>query len=204
MDTIALKEQAPSTDDPLSVGEFSAALDDLSEDDKIKLAAIEKRFLGGTDFQWGELFHEAVCRALLGERHCPKRVPVMAFLIETMRSIAGHSRARAQKFVSLDTESDVLEGTRGKLLDTLTAEGQLNPEECLIAQDEAESDDILSIMQAHFDGDEECQLLLLGWAEGLRGKELRDFLKVDQARLDYLGKKVRRTLDKHYPNGWQK
>lgn len=128
----------------------------------------------------------------------------MAFLIETMRSIAGHSRSKTYKLVSLDAETDALEGTRGSLLDTLTDEGQLNPEECLIAQDDAESDDILSVMQSYFDGEEECQLLLLGWSEGLRGKELRDFLKVDQPRLDYLGKKVRRTLDKHYPNGWQK
>ena len=103
-------------------------------------------------------------------------------------------------------ESDALDGARTKLSDqTWGYEGQLDPEEHLLFQEEAGgAGDAVSILQAHFDGDEECQMLLLGWSEGLRGKGFAyDLLGVDQSRLDYLGKKVRRTLDKHYPNGWQ-
>jgi hypothetical protein len=36
----------------------------------------------------------------------------------------------------------------------------------------------------------------------MRGKELRDFVGVDQDRLDYLGKKIRRKMLKLYPNGY--
>ena len=37
-----------------------------------------------------------------------------------------------------------------------------------------------------------------------RGKELRDFVGVDQTALDYAIKRVRRTMTKRYPNGWKK
>ena len=99
MDAAVNKEKASVVNEGelLSVDEFLAGINGLSNDDHIKLAGIEKWFLGGTGFQRGELLHEAICRTLLGQRHCPKDVPVMAFLIETMRSVSGHSRDRQKK-----------------------------------------------------------------------------------------------------------
>ena len=46
-------------------------------------------------------------------------------------------------------------------------------------------------------------MLLLGWADGLRGQDLQDFVgAADQAALDYLAKRVRRVIRKKFPKGW--
>ena len=44
---------------------------------------------------------------------------------------------------------------------------------------------------------------LMAWSEGWRGKELREAIGVDQTKLDYLIKRVRRAAFKVYPKGWQ-
>ena len=76
-----------------------------------------------------------------------------------------------------------------------------DPEQILIEQ---ESEDTVSAIQGCFDGDEQAQMLVLGWSEGCRGKELRELVGVDQAALDYVIKRVRRAMLKRYPHGWKK
>ena len=60
----------------------------LSADDKLRLRLLERRRLGGTDLQEGELYHETVCLVILGDRRCPRGESVVAFMAQTMRSIA--------------------------------------------------------------------------------------------------------------------
>jgi hypothetical protein len=69
---------------------------------------------------------------------------------------------------------------------------------------ERESEDTVVAIHDCFEGDEQAQMVVLGWSEGYRGKELRDFVGVDQAALDYAIKRIRRTMTKRYPNGWKK
>jgi hypothetical protein len=182
----------PSTSshlDPEAVAEAYAA---LSVDEKRKLLAIETRMRGGTSFGPGEIFREALTRALLGKRRCPSDVVFTAFLIETMRSIASHDRKRPRRTASLDetSEADVVRSVS-------SGGSPRTPEEEMMAAE------IVRAIHAHFDGDEEARLLLLGWGADLRGKDLREFVGVDQAGLDYLIKRVRRTMGRLYPQGWQ-
>ena len=64
--------------------------------------------------------------------------------------------------------------------------------------------DTVNAIHDCFDGDEEAQMVVLGWSEGYRGAELREFVGVDQAGLDYAIKRIRRTMTKRYPDGWKK
>src|SRR3954465_13052808 len=84
--------------DPEAVAEAYAA---LSVDAKRKLLTVETRMRGGTSFGPGEIFREALTRALLGQRRCPRDIVFTAFLIETMRSIASHDRERLRRTASL-------------------------------------------------------------------------------------------------------
>jgi hypothetical protein len=59
-------------------------------------------------------------------------------------------------------------------------------------------------IHSHFPDDEKARLLLMGWSEGLRGKDLRELLGVEQAKLDAIAKQVRRVMERHYPNGWHR
>ena len=78
----------------LDAEEFGAAVDGLTAEDKLKLTEIEKIHLRGTDLKKGDLLHEAVCAGVLGDRKCPRRVPVMAFIVKSMQSIASHRREK--------------------------------------------------------------------------------------------------------------
>lgn len=86
----------------LAPEEVLEKLDSLSAEDKIRLRLIELRRLGGTDFKEGLLYQEAVCQAVLGERKCPRDESFVAFLAQSMRSVASHRRAALKKQVPME------------------------------------------------------------------------------------------------------
>jgi DNA-directed RNA polymerase specialized sigma24 family protein len=177
--------------------EVETALDSLSADDKLKLLAVERTFLGGTGYTPKELLHDATCRVIFGERKWPRSVNPVAFLIETMRSITSHARKKRKREVPLEP------GKKGD--DEKESESPDFPSEALDPLEqllEKEAADVVAAIQNHFSGDEEAQLVILGWTGDLRGKELRDFVGVDQATLDYAVKRIRRVMKKFYPSGW--
>lgn len=64
--------------------------------DQIRLKKIAQgRALGLAHADWRDLLQEAVARALSGSRRWPHHVPIVAFIAETMRSIASEWRDRA-------------------------------------------------------------------------------------------------------------
>lgn len=184
-------ETSPAVDH-LDPAETLAAFQALSADEKLKLGAIEARLRGGTAYEATELLRESLTRALLGRRRCPRDVPFMAFIITTMRSVASHDRerrARNETFADGGETATAPSATAGARPAT--------PEETMM------SDEIVRAIHAHFDGDEKAGLLLLGWGADLRGKDLREFVGEDQSGLDYLIKRVRRTMIGLYPNGFR-
>jgi len=85
----------------LAPEEVLERLDSLSPQDKRRLKLIELRRLSGTDFKEGLLYQEAVCQAILGERRCPREVSFVAFLAQSMRSIASHRRKELARQVPI-------------------------------------------------------------------------------------------------------
>ncbi|MCW2282572.1 hypothetical protein M2323_000333 [Rhodoblastus acidophilus] len=197
-------DEVGQTDDEvdfLDAEEAHAAIRSLSADEKGKLMAMEARFLAGTGRQRGELFRESVCRTILGKRRCPRDVPFIAFMIETMRSIASHDREHQKKMVVLD--EDRMSQVPAVIEPSALVSRSLDPEQHLLEKERPEDKDTVEIIAGHFQGDDQCQMLILGLSGGLRGKELREFVGVDQARIDYLHKKIRRRMLKLYPYGWK-
>lgn len=189
-----LNRQGPA-DDYLSSDEIIAALDALSPDDKLKLEAIEAIRRRGTGLQRKELMHEAMCRALLGERNCPRSVPFMAFMAQTMRSIASHERERRRRLHSLEEGERAVDPARGVSADALPA----TPEDILMAKQEAAA---VQAIYSCFDDDSEAQLVLMGLEDGLRGAALREAAGLDQGQLDYAIRRIRTRMRKEYPQGW--
>jgi DNA-directed RNA polymerase specialized sigma24 family protein len=187
-----------SAGDLLDAEEFCAAFDGLSAADKLKLGEIERVYLRGTDLKQGDLLHEALCAAILGDRKCPRRVPVMAFIIQTMRSMASHRREKhAREIADGGAAQEKAEASAAVTF----ASSAVDPEETLV---EREAVDTVDAIYASFEGDERAQSVILGWSAGYRGKELRDYVGLDQAGLDYAIKRIRRTMTKRYPHGWKK
>jgi hypothetical protein len=178
----------------LAPEEVLERLDSLSPEDKRRLKLIELRRLSGTDFQDGLLYHEAVCQAVLGERRCPRETPLVAFLAKSMRSIASHRRTELARQVPITSED-----RSGNLVDLPIAADQLDPERMLI---EREAANVVAEIYKLLEGDDEAQLTIMAIADGKKGKELRDELGIDQARFDYIMKRIRRAAAKKYPKGW--
>ena len=194
MTELAATDEMPASKiEHLASEEVLDALDSLSIDEKVRLRLIERRHLAGTDFAEGELYCEAVCRAVVGTRLCPRGTVFVAFLAQTMRSIASHRRKRLRREDSL-TKSD----GSGSVREREVLSDDLDPEELLIEQ-ETDAVDTIAAIHACFEDDEEAQMVLLGWADGKKGKDLRELVGVDQPALDYIIKRVRRLRTKRYP-----
>ena len=178
----------------LAPEEVLERLDSLSAEDKMRLRLIERRKLGGTDFKEGELYKEAVCRAIVGQRKCPRDKSFVAFLVQTMRSIASHRRAALAKHVPLEKTD-----RHGKTAKLQIASDQLDPEATLI---EREAVDIVSHIYDCLAGDEQAQSVILAISYEEKGKAVRDAAGVDQATFDYAMKRIRKVMRKKYPNGW--
>lgn len=173
----------------LRADEIGPAFDGLSRDDKLKLYAIEAIRRRGTAFGKGELLREALCRALDGDRKCPRDVPIMAFLAMTMKSIASHAREQGKRVVVV---ADPMEPGSADATESTAP----SPEDEVVAAS------MLRDIRAHLENDEEAMLVLMGWDEGLRGKALREATGLDQAGLDYAAKRIRAIARKLYPDGW--
>jgi DNA-directed RNA polymerase specialized sigma24 family protein len=187
--------ESVSAPDHLDPEEITDAFDSLSPQDKLQLEAIEKVYLGGTGLAPNQLLHEAMCSAIMGDRKCPRPVPFMAFVIQSMRSIASHEREKRARETADGSVEDPDHGSASVMF----ASPPSTPEESLL---EREAVDVIKHFQNCFEGDEQAQMVILGWSGGYRGKELRDFVGVDQPTLDYAIKRVRRVMKKRFPHGW--
>ena len=186
----------------LAYEEVLQALDSLSDPDRFQLRLLERRRLVDTDFAEGDLLHAAICQAICGSKKCPRETSFVAFLAQSMRNIAYRRRERLRSQVPLRGD-----GLRGETADDVgfdIKDERPNSEESIIeSQDEERAAEVLADLRTLFTVDEQAQLVLLGWDDGMKGKALREFVGVDQAELDYIIKRIRRVAAKHYPKGWQ-
>jgi hypothetical protein len=178
----------------LAPEEVLEKLDSMSADDKRKLRLIERRRRNGTDFKENELYSEAICQAVVGERRCPEKESFVAFLAQSMRSIASHRRKALSRTQSLTSGAD---GHVGKEKDI--ASDQLDPEALLI---EKQAEDVIKAIYEALEGNDEAQLAVIAISGPNTGKALRDEIGTDQAGYDYIMKRIRRTLAKKFPNGF--
>jgi hypothetical protein len=184
---------AVSETEYLASEEVLEKLDSMSADDKRRLRLIERRRRGGTDFGENELYSEAVCQAIVGERRCPRDESFIAFLAQSMRSIASHRREALARTESLT------EGERGGAERQVASDG-LDPEALLI---ERQSEDTIRTIYDALEGDEPAQLAVIAISGPNKGKALRDEIGVDQAGYDYIMRRIRKTLGKKFPGGFR-
>jgi hypothetical protein len=189
----------PSAPEHLAYEEVLAALDGLTPLDLARLSDIERGHLGGTDFADGELLQEAIDFAVCEEKRCPRSVSFIAFLAQSMRNIAGRRRVALMRQV-LPEDAEVGDGKHKSPL----RDAGPSPEEAVIQAEQARrASEVWAKLNPEYSSDEEMGMVLLGWENDMRGEALRDFVGIDQARLDYVIKKIRRIARRAYPKGWQ-
>lgn len=199
MGNVTTAKEAPDpSGEHLCPDEVMAAVSSLSGVDKLKLDAIEGYKRRGTGFQRGQLLHETYCLVLLGQRKCPRAVPIMAFLVQTMKSIASHERERRKRTVSLHAVAREGEAVPAATAATAAVDTAAQG----IFERLERSPETVSEIVNLFDGDEAAQLVIMAWADGCRGADLREATDLDQAGVDYAAKRIRKKMRALYPNGW--
>ena len=184
----------PSTPraDRLSDAEVDAALAALSDADWNRarvFARLSLKGVAGLDER--DLLHEVVVKLLDGTRVWPRGVAALTVIGTAMQSVASNARTRNQKgpidqFSQVDT---VGQNDYGDEPPHETAVDERAPEAAVIARDELES-----IYDAVKD-DEMLGLVVMAWADGVRGAEAAAELGMDMKTYDAARKRLMRILN---------
>jgi len=175
-----------------SIDEVKAAFVGLADEDLVKLRQIARlRSHGLPTSTWEDLLQEALFRALAGMRQWPASVPFLAFLAQTMRSIASDERRRAQD-VEVIAESDLGDDESSASRFNDIAVTTVTPE--LLA----ESRSALAEIENLFLSDPEALQILEGLALGAAPAEIQASSGMTAVQYSTAQRRIQRTLPKLY------
>lgn len=175
-----------------SVDELKAAFIGLAGEDLLKLKQIARlRSFGLPTSTWEDLLQEALFRAFTGARQWPVTVPFLAFLAQTMRSIATDERRRAQD-VEVISEADLgVDEDSTKHIENV-AITTATPESLAAARS------ALREIEQLFIGDREVLQVLDGLALGSTPAEVQSASGMTPVQYSTAQKRIQRALAKRY------
>lgn len=182
-------ESVAAPQDYASASECNAAIAALTDPDLVRLKQIAKlRAVGVPGMTWEDLFSEAVARTLDGDRMWPKTVPLVAFLAQTMRSIASDERRRGGKSgVILESDLHSHEDEKDVRLDDLAIDS-VTPERDLAARQ------ALRTIERHFGGDPVVLAILEGAAAGFSPAEIQARSAMSETEYASAQRRIRRNV----------
>ena len=174
--------------------ECAAALRRLSDGDLRRLEQLARlRVIGLHAVDWRDLLHEAIVRFLDGTRQWPRDVPLVAFLRETMRSIASDHWRRLERPVVV-AESE------------LGIDGEIDGSEVGHARDVAgqperqvSADETLARIEDAFRDDDEALKVMAGMASGKSPREIQEETGMVETRYASTQRRIRRRLGREFP-----
>lgn len=175
-------------DDVLSVSDFRARIDSLSEAEWIKLGKSADYLCWGLAIEGQDLLNIAFCKALEGKRKCPRDLPEIVFIYGVMQSLVfaylkKRKRDPLAQSVEMVVEDDLLEGLDLKPnIDT--------PEEILIANQTLENiDQVLS-------GNETIEMVFMAQLDGYSPQEIQNLVGLNAVQYASTLTAIRRKLNK--------
>ena len=175
--------------------EAAEALQQLSETDICRLEALARvRAIGLDEVDWRDLLHEAIHRLLEGSRRWPRDVPLIAFLHQTMRSIASDYWKRRD------------EGKVVPEADLLRAEGEERtgiveaaPDDTTSPERETAAAETLARIESLFADDPDAQNVISGMVSGRGPREIQEGAEMDEKRYATTQRRIRRALARAFP-----
>jgi hypothetical protein len=181
----------------LSVAEVTDGIENLSDIEKYRLRRTSEYLSCAVARPAADLRHEAIRRAIAGSRKCPRALPIVSFLIGVMRSIAYADRRSLQRAAQAVVPSDDLNCQT--LLDG--ADPRASPEEQLLRNEEII--EMKAQVLALFKDDNVARDLAEGRFIEMEGKELQEFVGLNDKDFATKLRFVRRRIDKAFPDGWK-
>jgi len=187
---VEMTKEEPARD-VASPEEFSATLTALGNADLFKLKQLARlRSFGLVSMEWEDLLNEAISRTLAGQRRWPRGVEFLAFMAQTMRSIANEEWRKLEQS-DLTLECDLPgEDDRGGLADLAT--NPITPERELLARR------ALDEINRVFDDDEQALKVLMALAQGGSPEELMAESSLTVGEYATVQRRIRRKLAKHF------
>ena len=206
---------APDPEGTTTIDDVRLAYESLTMDELYRLHKLGRVLLFGTEYSDPQdLLNEALVRTLRsanGEkgRHWPKKVPFIAFLVQTMKGLADDSLNSSYVKQTQDMETLATEALTAD--EAIGAQGHTHPDvvalaieagEVLDNRDRAIRD--ATRIDAYFAGDDEVRWLVMGHKDGLKAAEIRDLSSMDQTQYETARRRFRRGLEKLFPGRSQK
>lgn len=174
-----------------SADDAVGAFQNLSDLERRNLTRAAKALAGEGRFAAPhELLNEAYVRIADGRRPWPKSQAFASFVTGVMKSLLTD-----RMFLTDERKVKALKHTFAVVgseeMDTVAA-----PPDGEFAAEKALFEDAMSKLAAHFAGDEEMELLLMGLDDCLIGQALQEAVGVDAKRLAALRTRLNRQIDK--------
>lgn len=169
----------------------------LSKTDMVRLGKVAAHHCLGSEYTPDDLLNEAIRRMLDGTREVPREQPFMACLCENMRSIASASRKHERTLVMESIHADVEAETGGREIPSPDP----TPEQVVMSHDSCAKLErqIIDL----FNEDEEALMVLMGKLDGLEPGAIQQLLGIDDKMYATALRRIRRTIDKKFPQGWK-
>lgn len=183
----------PPPDDCLSSAEVDVALRSLSPADWERALRLARfRASGLADWTQESLLAEALTKLLAGERVWKRGVSAVQTLKNVLHSLASNDRKKQRgapidRFATVDVgagEEEAEDRAPG-----IAAVDERSPERIMDGRSQ------LAAIEKLVEGDEDAQMVLLAWSEGIRGKAAADDLGFDMKRYDAARKRLQRKLE---------
>jgi DNA-directed RNA polymerase specialized sigma24 family protein len=176
----------------LTTTEMHARLAELSEPDLSRLGKISRHYAGGSSMSADDILAEALARALDGTRGCPRAVNLMVFLARAMKSIAWADRTSAQARHEVGSIDD-------RLADFIEMSVAVGLEEQVIQQDlrKKQADAVMAL----FHDDDDATLWLMARMDADSLEEVRALTGFDATKINTVGRRVRRKVQRAFPEG---
>ncbi|WP_153147640.1 hypothetical protein [Dechloromonas sp. H13] len=191
------------TSDMLSRDEMRRAIAALSEAELLKLERVANWLSSGRSLSADDLLQEAICRALEGVRNCPIDVPILAFLVNVMKSLVS-ARHKASMVDPIELAAPVSTlSDDGDERDALAdvEDRASSPEQLLVEEDSASK--MKAAFHRLFEDDAVAELVLLDIFAGLTAEETRADLNLDETTYATIRRRIRRRINQRYPEGWK-
>ena len=182
--------QVKPDDDRLSHAEVDAQLRGLSGADWKRARSIASLVANGLNGWTGDdLLHEAAVVLLQGERVWHRDVHVLVTLKMAMRSIASNARKKVSNGpVDHSVAVDIGAGRSEDYEEAVAPVNYLTPERI------ADGRQQLAEIEALVTGDEDAEMVLMAWCDGIRGQEAMEVTGMDAKRYDAARKRLLRKL----------
>lgn len=184
--------------DVLDLEEMRQAISGLTTVELVRLRKAGRIYAVGLACDADDLLGEAVAAAIAGNRRCRRDMMIMPFLVGAMRSIASKTRVsgkRAGEVMSLDAT-----GTDGLPLVPPPVSREPDIETLQLREEDRKLR--IEALEELFADDDDALLMIWADLEEKSKEEIKMQLDIDDKAYATIRRRIRRRIERRFPNGW--